>query len=205
MAHKVHDVPLNKKVLKELPDLAKIFAPLKGELSDLEDVTEDQLIRYVCYAYDRKSPLAQESDVVEKKIQAMNLAGVKLSKDDKENSAWRIIFHLNPIAVSCKMQFCKYQNSLAWRQLMIKMDALDNVERAMTGDNQSKSKSPVEIAKVIAEVSEKMKPLERDILELSDKVFGGDVDMSDHLASFIEDSKNWVITPEDYIQHGASL
>ena len=55
--YEVKDLPLDKKVLTEYPDLSEMFYDLREQFNSFKELTGDQVLRYIILVYHFNSPI----------------------------------------------------------------------------------------------------------------------------------------------------
>jgi len=196
----IKDLPLNKKVLDVFSDLANMFSDLKPQLSSFEELTADQVIRYIILTYHFQSPLVQsKADLMWRKKQAMMLAGVKPNKDGFFNEeAMKVIANQNPFAIELKMRFIRFENNLDWVELSALTEVYYDYIRTISDESQSVgNKTASDVFKVKQAIIKESEGLKTKIDMLSSKVFKGDVDLANYVGStIIKEEKRLRVSPE---------
>ena len=196
--YEVKDLPLDKKVLTEYPDLSEMFYDLREQFNSFKELTGDQVLRYIILVYHFNSPLVQsKADLMWRKKQAMMLAGVPTNKDGFfGEEAMQIIANLNIPAIDLKMRFVRSENNMDWVELCAFTEVYFDYIRTLS-DQSVGNKTASEIFKVKQAIIKESEGLKTKIDTLSNKVFKGDVDLANYVGStIVKDERRLRISPE---------
>jgi hypothetical protein len=198
---RIDNVPKDKKVYEEYPELFEIFSPIIEAYAKADDIgiSLDLLIRYVVAVYHRYSPYAiQEQNIVKRKIDVCDLIGLPTNKSETVN----IIANQNRLANNAAMHFLKQEN-MEWAELQQYLNAYFQIMGALTDDTvQDTTKTVQDIAKVKLGIVKEMKGIKQEIEQLSSKVFAGDIDLVNYVEQYkkAEEANFQIIMPEDFIR-----
>lgn len=188
--------PIHKcagKLLSEFIELKRMFTADVLEKYELTDI--DILIRYIVYVYHMKSPLAlNEPDIKRRKLMALEILGFK---DDLSEELQKLVTNTDAVANYAKIQFIKFENSLDWLELVQYQEAYYQIVSSLT-DSDAGNKSAADLAKTKLAVVKEMKGIKSDIDTLSQKIFKGDTDLKNFVASYLEEEKMVPLCPEDH-------
>lgn len=115
MAFNIHPVEAKKDLLKEIPALKRYesfrsYTPKEGE-------KRDQVIRYVLYLYDMKSPFVSHySDLQERKETVAVVCGYDLGKDEKRLN--QMFMLEDKELLDMILEFMRDQNWMKWSLLV---------------------------------------------------------------------------------------
>lgn len=203
MKWQIHNVPLDKNVLDEIPELQELFLTIQQHIKKVKGITSDKLIRYIIYVYHQRSPLAvNEQNIIKRKVDALKLIGLV---PDKLSD---LVANKNTEANYVKMHFLKHENNFDWVEFCQYTEIYYSVMNALTDENaETGSKSAADIAKLKLMAVKEMKVIKGEIDNLSLRLFRNDTDIHDkgykglgnYVASFLEEEKRVSILPEDYV------
>jgi len=176
--------------LTAFPDLGeRMDGLLLNDLKVLTSITNDQLVRYIVYAYHRFSPFVRKiTDVKHRKNQALIQAGFSFGKDGVPEDIQELISTTNERVADITLRFLQGENSMKFSALMMQVDAYYkyNYELAYTD------------AKQISQLTKAIHALEDSIESLSQEVFFGDTDLNNFVAG--SKLRGLILTPEQFAQ-----
>lgn len=180
MKWRIDTLTKDQSCLDEYPDLAET---LKGKLNEpiLTTITNEQLVRYIIYAYHKGSPFVRQTrEVKHRKNQALKQAGCENFNEE----ILGLVNNTNESVPKLILTFLIRENDMKFSALMMQTDAYYkyNYELAYTD------------AKSVKSLTQAISDLEASIESLSHEVFSGDRDLVNFLAS----SKDYVLSPEQF-------
>lgn len=203
MKWNINNVPLDRNVLDEIPELKEIFSTIIPQIKKVKGITSDKLIRYIIYVYHQRSPLAlNEQNIIKRKVDALKLIGLVPEK------LTDLVANKNVEANYAKMHFLKHENNFDWVEFCQYTEIYYSVMNALTDENaETGNKSAADIAKAKLGAVKEMKVIKNEIDNLSISLFRNDVDirekgykgLSNFGASFLEEEKRMMVLPEDFV------
>lgn len=201
---RIDNVPIDKKVLDEYPELNDIFKPIVKAYKEAganTDISLDLLVRYIVLTYHRFSPYSiNEQNIIKRKIDVCELIGLNPEKD----VAVAIIDNKNRFVNNAAMYFLQQEGDMDWLELNQYLDAYYQIMAALTdGSNDSEKKTtPQDIAKTKLGIVKDMKEIKREIETLSAKVFREDTNLLNFVEQYRRDEQESfiILSPEDYIR-----
>lgn len=196
----IKELPLKNSILKEYPELSDIFFGMDAQLGSFDELTADQVLRYIILTYHFDSPLVQsKADLMWRKKQAMMLSGVTANSDGffcKE--AMEVIANRHAGAIDLKMRFIRFENNLDWVELSALMEVYYDYIRTITDESQSTgNKTASDIFKNKQSIIKESKTLKNEIDLISNRVFRGDVDLQNYVGStIVKEERRLRISPE---------
>jgi hypothetical protein len=132
LKYNCHAVDSKKKVLDEFPELQRFpeFA------LPLENIDHDKVIRYVIYAYDKRSPLLSEKNLIKRKMLACKLAGFELVDNKYEASVEAMIRGHNTFITRMICRYCRNQRDLTYALMVAGLESFF--------DSMAKLSAPIE-------------------------------------------------------------
>lgn len=185
MKFRVDEVPLSIRVTDRIPELENIFREYLNDMAT-DEITIDQLIRYIVYCYHKNSPLVKKiSNPGQRKVEAWTQAGV----DPKLTDARDISDHKNEKIAEAILQFLVFERDADYLTLTYRKEAYHrlNLENAKGGQKFS------------AAMYNSLRDLESDIERLSNKMTSGDTLLMNHFDAF-QVKQNRKLAPEDYAE-----
>lgn len=159
--------------LEKYPDLAERLDGFNLQsLKVLETITNEQLVRYIIYAYHKNSPFVRKiTDVKHRKNQALMQAGYNF-KDGITEDAQEVLNSTNEKVSDITLRFLMGENSMKFSALMMQMDAYYKYNYELAYGKVTNIKSHT------AAIHE----LEDSIENLSHDVFSGDAELNNFVA-----------------------
>lgn len=132
-----------------------------------------------------------------RRAQVLEHLGFQLGKDVSEEMA-QLITMQNLFVNRLALHFCKNENNFKWIELIRKQEMLDDVWLVLKEETAgTEKKSAVEILSQKQKVDKQSKETVADIMQLSNELFAGDVDLVDYVSSqVIAEKRVALITPE---------
>ncbi len=200
---RIDNVPIDKKVLDEYPELNDIFKPIVKaykEAANEVSIPLDILVRYVVLVYHRRSPYAaNEINIIKRKIEVCEAIGLNVEKEEVK----KLIANQLHIVSIAAVHFLKQENSLDWFELQVLSETFYQTMFTLL-DNSADvgNKTGIEIAEKKNKVVQQFKATKNDIQLLSDKIFSNDVDLLNQVERYKKaEEENFVLVfPEDYIR-----
>lgn len=200
---RIDNIPSDKKVHEEYPELADIFKPIVKaykETDNGENISLDLLIRYVVLVYHRFSPFAcNEQNIIKRKIEVCELIGLNVDKKEVE----KIIANKNQFVNNSALWFLKQEGDMDWLELNEYLEAYYQIMAALTdGSMQESNKTAQDIAKVKLGIVKEMKSIKSEIEQLSAKVFRDDSDLLNFVEKYkkAEEEDFKILSPEDFVR-----
>lgn len=186
----ISSVPFTEHVCTRFPDLLDIFSEFQDGFG-IENISPDQIFRYIIYVYHKKSPLViKEDDVYARKVYAFKKAGIDINSEQAVN----IADHKEEKVVAAIMQFLKFEKDMNYMAWIIQTEVYYNWNQALLQDTGKSSD-----IKARGDIFKNIKELEENIEELSQKVTRGDTALTNFVAAHkVLDQRTNKITPEDY-------
>lgn len=200
MKWNILEVPTDKNILDEVPQLGAIFKNCKP-IHDIVGISTNQLVRYVVYAYHFYSPIARKDNLLERKRDALIYSGIPC--DDKGNyplDVMSIVKNENGTANLAILHFLKSENRLDWIELQSKLSLYYEVLSMMISQSETAGTKTIEdVMSQKVKVSSMLKQVKADIDELKAKLFIGDSTLINLVNSFEELENELVLYPEQYV------
>ena len=173
MRWRIDTLPVDESCIESFPDLAERLDGLNlDSLRVLKEVTNDQLIRYIIYAYHKNSPFVRKiSDVKHRKNQALSKAGYDFKKGITEEID-SILRTENEKVADLTLRFLMGENSMKFAALMMQMDAYYKYNYELAYKE----------VKSIGQHTKAIHELEDSIENLSNDVFSGDAEFNNFVA-----------------------
>lgn len=194
MKWQINSLSEKESALEKFPELNNRF--LEFAKVKTISLSNDQIVRYIVYCYHRKSPFVEHyENVLERKTMILDFMKIKPGADGKYQVDIQDIVRSKDENVGRMiLQFCKFENSMAWMALVQTQEAYLNLFDQMEA---SSSKEAKEVSDVII----KMEQIEKRIDNLSSKLFQQDKYQSDFVASAqLEESRKRKLVPEHYAE-----
>jgi hypothetical protein len=171
LKYNVYAVPQDKEIISVFSELSRF-----PEYSKESGLDANKVLRYIMYAYDRKSPLLAEKNLIKRKMLACKLSGFELAKDGKYPAEVESMIKGENQAVNRMIIcFCRNQKSAQYSLLISGMESFyDNLSQLATpSDSHDKMKDMVDKAKLFEYTQKMISSLEIN----SDEVFNGDIQL----------------------------
>lgn len=178
--------------------------------TEVEGIYKDQLLRYICLLYDRKTPLTKNDNPVSRKMEAAQLAGFKwdeqgaLSQDVAE-----MMYGKNSDVNNMIIRFARLQHNTKFSALITGTEAYYNKLVNILNARGSSSKGTAEVEKIKGELWKQSREMEEDLSKISLELLNGDNSpyLKEHLFSIVdrESSQMLMLTPEKVAQHEAEV
>lgn len=159
--------------LDRFPDLdERMHGFMLHDLKVMQNLTNEQLMRYLIYAYHKNSPFVRKiTDVKHRKNQALIRAGFNFSDGIPEDV--KLMLDCKDEKVSdMTLRFLMGENSMKFSALMMQMDAYYKYNYELAYKD----------VKSIGQFTKAIHELEDSIEGLSQDVFSGDVELNNFVA-----------------------
>lgn len=177
---------------------------------EVEGVDKDQLLRYICLLYDRKTPLTKNDNVVSRKMEAAQLAGFKWDEQgqlpfDTSEVMYGKSFEANHMII----RFARLQHNTKFSALITGTEAYYNKLVNILNARAGSSKGSAELEKIKGELWKQSREMEEDLSRLSLELLNEDNSpyLKAHLFSIIdrEASQMLMLTPEKVAANGEEV
>lgn len=160
-------------------------------------LSPEQIMAFIVYTYHIRSPFVKDASMHKRRAQVLEHLGFQLGKDVSEEMA-QLITMQNLFVNRLALHFCKNENNFKWIELIRKQEMLDDVWLVLKEETAgTEKKSAVEILSQKQKVDKQSKETVADIMQLSNELFAGDVDLVDYVSSqVIAEKRVALITPE---------
>lgn len=188
----VHAVPKTSKVIERFPILKK-HEVFQSKLPP--NLDKDRVVRYIVYAFDPNSPLRHKTNVIERRMNAVELAGFKMRKDKYPDSIEEMV-RSNVQAVNHMIiQYCIIAGGQHYNIFKSFEEALYKETSKLYNENErAKGEKVKDIISNITTLGEKIKHYETVIFSEND-----DTKLTADLYDFSA-AENIRISPEDYAE-----
>lgn len=189
MKWRVDLLPLDQLCIDKYPELAQRMegvAEFHKHLNFLENITNDQILRYIVYAYHKNSPFVRKiTDVKHRKNQALIQAGYSFANGIPED-VQSVLDTTNEKVADMTLKFLIGENSMKFSALMMQMDAYYKYNYQLAYGTVTNIKSHTAA----------IHDLEESIEQLSHDVFSGDAELN----NFVQGAKQrgFILTPEQH-------
>jgi len=197
MRWQIFDVPMQKKIVKEIPLLEEVFSRVLGSFCGVEDFDEDKLIRYVIYVYHYDSPLVKtiSTDIKQRKKIAMSLLGVTPKEGYFSEFINKIIMNKDDSVLPYIHEFMKVENNLAYIELTYLNEAYFNMLEAIANRDSE--------VKEVLDINKNISLMRTNIADLGRLVFNGDVPLAEsvglvQISTTFAEKERKRIFPEDF-------
>jgi hypothetical protein len=189
-----YDHKIGSDLMKVFPILSK-YKEFRVKLPS--QIKREYVLRYIIYAFDRNSPLIAITDIMERRVEAANMAGFPVN----DNGTFgilvdKMIRSLNPVINHMVIRYCMLLGDTDYTVLITYEDSLlRELERLITFDSDSEKEGSENKKSLIANIS----TLRLTINSLKDDFLAKNVDyfLSRSLSEFSE-SKKVDLSPEYY-------
>ena len=190
-----YPLPQTTNLLDKFPEL-KRFPEYSKEIQ----LDKDKVLRYIIYAYDRKSPLLSEKNLVKRKMLACKVAGFELEDGKYPELVEFMIKGKNHIINRMICCYARNQKSTHYALLVSGMESFyENLAKlSAPSDEKDDMKDMVEKNKLYKQTAEMISSIESN----ADEVFNGDIELI-YEADEIEGEDNGRI--KSYPEHIATL
>lgn len=189
----LHQLPLSEKCLDSYADLSDIFLEFKNYKTD--SLTNDLVVRFIVFCYDRKSPFVEKMEnILERKIAVLNYLKVPDKNGQYAEDIQRIIKSNDSKTAKLIYQFCKFQDSLTYFALVTTVEVYISMNEKLGNEMDGAKES-----KDTADTMIKLEKIEDRIEKLSNKLFKRDADLKDFIGSvLVVEGRKRKIFPEDW-------
>ena len=211
----MHDFSNLKYKLREVqaPDLFRVYpeleqihyeAKLIHGSAEHSPLSPQELMAFVVYAYDLKSPIVQVPSIHRRRAEALELVGYPMKTEDdlrKYRAYIQFVTGTNDFVNRLALQYCKLQNTFDWMELCSLQDLLDDVDLTLKQESEgTEKKSAQEILKLKLEIRDKSTKTRNEMKALATSLFLNDVNLISYAASqIILEKRKPIITPERYV------
>jgi len=184
-------------------DLFKVF-PVLSKYEEftvnVPHIKKENLLRYIIYAFDKNSPLAAINDILERRVEALKLAGFTPHGTTHKwaHGLDRMVKSLNPKVNHAIIRYCMLQGDTDYTVLVTYEDSLlKELDRLINFDAGEEDDSGEKKKELIANIN----TLRKDINTLKQEFFANNVDLFllRSLSEFAE-SKKILLSPEYYAE-----
>lgn len=169
----VFPLPLSADLLKQFPELRRFKAFINYPHDD-----RNLFIRYICFAYDPKSPIHHLPDTSELRQEAAKLAGFKRHGKGWENARLVEVLKGNyqheaaePVFEMIFVFITRIIHHGLWTEFCIKTHELDQMNRLRMGSVSADDKNPALALKRKIELGDLCETLREKIEALKKKLF----------------------------------
>lgn len=189
----IHTLPLDESCQNTYPEIANIF--LEWSKYRTESLTNDILIRFIIFCYDRRSPFVEKiENPIERKIAVLNHLKVPAINGVFPDDIQKIVKSLDGKTAKVIYHFCKFQDSLTYFALVTTTETYISLNEKL-GEEIGSSKE----SKDTVDVMIKLQKIEERIDYLSDKLFKRDTDLKDFIGSvLVMEGRKHRLFAEDY-------
>lgn len=169
-------------VIEEYDELYQRFRKFAlDSVKVFHDITNDQLVRFIVYAYHKNSPFVRKiTEPKHRKNQALLQAGVDLKLEEVQE----IIACENEKVAEMIYAFLSGENSLKFSTLMMQTDAYYKMNYKLAYGEAAINKNTIEA----------IKSLEQNIENMAHDVFHGERDLVNFAKGIID--RNLILSPE---------
>jgi hypothetical protein len=166
-----YPVHKSKNILEYFPEL-KRFPEYQKETH----IDKNKILRYIFYAYDKKTPLLSEKNLVKRKMTACKLAGFELEKDGKyAPEVEDMVKSKNTIVNRMVCCFVRSQKDAHYALLIAGLEMFyDNLSQlSAPSSSEDRMKDMVDRAKLHEQTVKMITSLESN----ADEIFNGDIQL----------------------------
>jgi len=166
-----YDLKKDASLLEAFPELARF-----PEYTVPIDLNQNKVLRYIIYAYDGKSPILAEKNLIKRKMLAAKLAGFELEKSGKyAEGVEKMIKGENTKINRMICCFARGQKSMKYAMMVAGMESFyDNLAQlSAPRDKDEEMKDMVEKNKLYKQTAEMISSIESN----ADEVFNGDIQL----------------------------
>jgi len=202
----VRKVPIGEDLFKVFPILSK-YKEFSGKTGNLK---KELVIRYIVYAFDKGSPLNSIVDIMERRVEALKLAGFKTDARGKYPRFVDMMVHsIVPTINQMIIRYCLFTGDTDYAILVTYEDSLiKELDRLMSFENPikiKKGRNDAEVDEIFYNESNEKKSalitnisnLRKLIGELKAELFSNNIDLflERSLLDFIE-AERLELSPE---------
>lgn len=161
-------LPKNANILQGFPELSRF-----AEFSVPIELDINNVLRYIIYSYDKRSPLLLEKNLLRRKMDACKLAGFEFEDGKYSAQVEQMIKGNNVIINKMICRFARNQKSAQYALMVAGMESFyDNLIQLSTpSTSDDKMKDIVDKAKLFEHTQKMISYLEAS----ADEIFNGDV------------------------------
>lgn len=188
MRWRIDQLSAGEDCLDKFPDLEERWGEefQLRNIMVLQNLSNDQLVRYLIYAYHKQSPFVRKiTDVKHRKNQALIQAGFDFKNGIPEDIQ-AVMNGENETVADMILKFLMGENSMKFSALMMQMDAYYRYNFQLAYGNVSNIKSH----------NAAIRELDESIEQLSQEVFSGDTELNNFVAG--AKLRGMIITPEQF-------
>jgi len=185
--------------VEEFKDLKNIFIGILHKLP--KGISANKIIRFIVLCYDKKSPLVKKElvDIIERKKQAMNLAGYKPNKSGMfTEQVMEIIAGQNKIVNHLILRWLKMQDSLDFMTMCFMIESHSQILESLNNKEDDKEDA-LSLSDKKIKVMNKLAEVRKSIDDLAEGLFQKDINLQNFVGSFdVEEKHTYKVTPEQW-------